>query len=162
MRKKTYALRYIRGYRYCTSVYTMIYDANKIIPRAYNYLWFCFLFCCPAGVFLCIAITYTNLAVMKALCMKDSPLNKHNTLLRRTSKGMSLACNAATREERSFGWLMFFLCVAFVLCWLPQLVRYYIITIIVSSVNTIILLYYRRTSYTGCPTLHRAILHLPC
>lgn len=82
------------------------------------------LFSVPPGVFLCVAITYTNLAVMKALCMKDSPLNKHNMLLRRTSNGMSLACNAATREERSFGWLMFFLCVAFVVCWLPQLVTY--------------------------------------
>lgn len=75
------------------------------------------------GVFLCIAIVYTNLAVMKALCMKDSPHNKHNVLMRRISRGSSLTCNAATREERAFGWLMFLLCVAFVTCWVPQMVN---------------------------------------
>jgi len=81
------------------------------------------LFFFTIGVFLCFAIVYTNLAVIKALCMKDSPHNKHNVLMRRISRGSSLTCNATTKEERAFGWLMFLLCVAFVTCWVPQMVN---------------------------------------
>ncbi|XP_060839313.1 prostaglandin D2 receptor-like isoform X1 [Rhopalosiphum padi] len=91
-------------------------NAKKPLDVLYAYLYF------GHGVFLCFAIVYTNLAVMKALCMKDSPHNKHNVLMRRISRGSSLTCNAATKEERAFGWLMFLLCVAFVICWVPQMI----------------------------------------
>ncbi|XP_025199536.1 prostaglandin E2 receptor EP4 subtype-like [Melanaphis sacchari] len=74
------------------------------------------------GVFLCFAIVYTNLAVMKALCMKNSPHNQHIVTIRRTNQESSLPCNIATKEERSFGWLMFLLCVTFIICWVPQMI----------------------------------------
>ncbi|XP_026812296.1 prostaglandin E2 receptor EP4 subtype-like [Rhopalosiphum maidis] len=74
------------------------------------------------GVFLCFAIVYTNLAVMKALCMKNSPNKQHTVTIRRTNQELSLACNEATKEERAFGWLMFLLCVTFVTCWVPQMI----------------------------------------
>lgn len=79
------------------------------------------------GVFLCIAIVFTNLAVMKALCMKSGIYNKHSALLmRRVSRGSSLTCNAATKEERLFGRLMLILCIFFVTFWIPQMVMLYV------------------------------------
>ncbi|XP_025199103.1 prostaglandin E2 receptor EP4 subtype-like [Melanaphis sacchari] len=90
-------------------------NAKKPLDVLYAYLYF------GHGVFLCFAIVYTNLAVMKALCMKDSPHN-HSVLMRRISRGSSLTCNATTKEERAFGWLMVLLCVAFVTCWVPQMI----------------------------------------
>ncbi|XP_022163083.1 prostaglandin D2 receptor [Myzus persicae] len=99
-----------------TSTCVRYRNAKKPLDVLYAYLYF------GHGVFLCFAIVYTNLAVMKALCMKDSPHNKHNVLMRRISRGSSLTCNAATKEERAFGWLMFLLCVAFVTCWVPQMI----------------------------------------
>ncbi|KAE9523391.1 hypothetical protein AGLY_015943 [Aphis glycines] len=98
-----------------TSTCVRYRTAKKPLDVLYAYLYF------GHGVFLCFAIVYTNLAVMKALCMKDSPHNKHNVLMRRISRGSSLTCNTTTKEERSFGWLMFLLCVAFVTCWVPQM-----------------------------------------
>ncbi|VVC45064.1 GPCR, rhodopsin-like, 7TM,G protein-coupled receptor, rhodopsin-like [Cinara cedri] len=86
-------------------------NAKKPLDVLYAYLYFSY------GVFLCIAIVYTNTAVMKALCMKDNP---HSVLMRRASRGN--LTNAATREERAFGWLMFLLCVAFLICWVPQMI----------------------------------------
>ncbi|XP_050532385.1 rhodopsin, GQ-coupled isoform X2 [Daktulosphaira vitifoliae] len=91
--------------------------AKKPLDILYAYMYFSY------GVFLCLAIVYTNLAVMKALCMRDkNPHNKQNVLMRRVSRGSSLTCNASTREERAFGWLMFLLCIAFVICWVPQMI----------------------------------------
>ncbi|KAE9523533.1 hypothetical protein AGLY_016085 [Aphis glycines] len=90
--------------------------AKKPLDVLYAYLYFCH------GVFLCSTIAYTNLAVMKALCMKDSLQNKHNGTMRRSNRESSLTFNTITKEERSFGRLMFLLCVAFVTCWVPQMI----------------------------------------
>ncbi|KAF0757932.1 prostaglandin D2 receptor-like [Aphis craccivora] len=90
--------------------------AKKPLDVLYAYLYFCH------GVFLCSTIVYTNLAVMKALCMKDSLQNKHNGTMRRSNRESSLTFNTITNEERAFGWLMFLLCVAFVTCWVPQMI----------------------------------------
>jgi len=77
------------------------------------------------GVILTIAMVYTNLAVMIALCVKDSHIqNKQNELTRHINRqGSSMTRNWLTEEERSFGWFVLLVCVGFVTLWVPQMVK---------------------------------------
>ncbi|VVC45065.1 GPCR, rhodopsin-like, 7TM,G protein-coupled receptor, rhodopsin-like [Cinara cedri] len=71
------------------------------------------------GVFLCVVIIFMNVAVTRALCMKDGSQN-NNVLVRRDRRGILI--NGATREERTFARLMLLLSVAFFTCWIPQMI----------------------------------------
>ncbi|XP_003248297.1 prostaglandin D2 receptor-like [Acyrthosiphon pisum] len=92
-------------------------DAEKPLDVLYFYLYF------GHGVILTIAMVYTNLAVMKALCVKDSHIqNNHNELIRHIHhQGSSMTHNWLTEEERSFGWFVLLVCVGFVTLWVPQM-----------------------------------------
>lgn len=60
---------------------------------------------------------------MRALCRTNRCSKKHAVLTRRISRNQSLSFDACTREEIAFARLMAILCVVFVLCWMPQMVR---------------------------------------
>ncbi|XP_025415020.1 prostaglandin E2 receptor EP4 subtype [Sipha flava] len=93
-----------------------IRDAKESLDVIYAYVFFSF------GVVLCIVITCSNLDVIIALCTKER--NNHinlNKVNADTSSGALVRNVDRNNEERLFSWLMLFLCVSFVVCWLPQL-----------------------------------------
>ncbi|KAL4148227.1 hypothetical protein QTP88_002508 [Uroleucon formosanum] len=92
-------------------------DAEKPLDVLYVYLYL------GHGVILTIAMVYTNLAVIIALCVKDSHIrNNYNELIRHVKRqGSSMTRSWLTEEERSFGWFVLLVCVEFVTLWVPQM-----------------------------------------
>lgn len=87
---------------------------------AYAYLYF------ATGLLLCNGILFCNLTVMRSLCNKGETLtrttnDKKSVLMRKMSRTCSRTSTTSTREELAFGRLMGFLCMIFVICWVPQL-----------------------------------------
>lgn len=116
-------------------------DATEIKDIAYAYIFFTFgnlfliiirkkcndLFCLCTGTLLCISIVWCNLGVMKELIRIGS---RKRTLVRRFSRSTSQSGNELieqqsnpTPEELAFAKLMAILCISFVICWMPQMVR---------------------------------------
>lgn len=114
-------------------------DATETIDIAYAYLFFVF------GTLLCVCIVVCNLAVIRVLCRLGCQRSRSRILGRRISRNSkrtrSLSSgsssttgvltngediityyNVSTPEELAFARLMAVLCVAFVVCWMPQMV----------------------------------------
>lgn len=92
-----------------------------------------FFFCFFSGLLLCVCIAFCNVAVMLSLWFKsnqnvygsncypgDMRIGRKHVLMRRSISKMS---TNSTWEEVAFGRLMGLLCVIFIVCWMPQLVR---------------------------------------
>ena len=112
--------------RYCPnsspSIYLVLDDFHFLLP----------------GLIFCICIVYCNIAVMRSLCFKGLTYNQNGyepclsgfrrirepaVLMRSISRSVSRMSTTSTREEMAFGRLMILLCVIFLSCWVPQLVR---------------------------------------
>jgi hypothetical protein len=101
--------------------------------------------CFSAGTLLCVCIVVCNLAVIRVLCHLGCSGTRSKILGRRISRNSNRArslssgsssttgvltnggdityYNVSTPEELAFARLMAVLCVAFVVCWMPQMVR---------------------------------------
>lgn len=96
-----------------------------------------------AGTLLCVCIVLCNLAVIRVLChlgckgtrrkVLGRRIRRNSSRTRSVSSGNSTTgvlanggdityYNVSTPEELSFARLMAVLCVAFVVCWMPQMV----------------------------------------
>ncbi|XP_065212420.1 prostaglandin E2 receptor EP3 subtype [Planococcus citri] len=83
----------------------------------YAYLYF------SLGMLLVVCLVFCNIAVMRSLCYKGTTQIKirEQVSMRRMSRSVSKMSTSSTREEIAFGRLMGFLCIIFVICWVPQM-----------------------------------------
>lgn len=114
-----FGLYYDSKYRIARTHSTCLRYRNATEPSdvAYAFLMFSF------GCLLCLVIVGCNLAVVQALCRmgKNSMAHCGRTTVRKDSRELSY--NHTTPEELSFAKLMVVLCIFFVACWVPQMVR---------------------------------------
>lgn len=105
---------------------------------------------------LCMCIVFCNGAVILSLCYKEFNLKDENSLhnnksnqnygssnskikkpvlAKKVSRTISKMSTTSTREEVAFGRLMGFLCIIFIVCWMPQLVCTYFKMLIKSYIK---------------------------